>query len=475
VHDGAEYPEFVPSTQGWNEFALQAKLANIAAVIAKVNADIVGLCEVENVNALNLLKQRLEAEGAHYPYAAIADTPHPSSTAPCLLSRLPLTGVRTHGTVKVDSYYSRNILEATMCCGSDSLVVFVTHWPSKLHPESSRLAVARILARRIAQLPPQCDYLLLGDFNADYNEAQLLFSSGHDDTQGEVGINHVLKTVLSSPCEGLRPVDKVTIAGSAGGRYHYDCWFELPPTKRGSYVYRGQWQTPDHVVLGKGLFDSSGWRYRENTFTVQSHGGALIKQGRPYRWQKLHRKEAVVYPGKGYSDHLPLSLTLERHRATLSAPPSLPPSDTGISFEQGMESWVGMHNGVWLSLDSTEAFEGRYSLRIKGRCGSSNATVARLVVPGCRLRGSERRVGFWVRGGGEWGGRIRPVGTAKWNNYFGPDFKPTSQARYRPIDFTQWTALDWPLPQGGERGFELEFRSAKNTALALWIDAVSIR
>ena len=47
-------------------------VVNIASVVIAMNVDMIGLCEVENRNALEGLRKELEKRGTGYPYAAIA-------------------------------------------------------------------------------------------------------------------------------------------------------------------------------------------------------------------------------------------------------------------------------------------------------------------------------------------------------------------------------------------------------------------
>ncbi|MBN1129450.1 MAG: hypothetical protein JXA71_10715, partial [Chitinispirillaceae bacterium] len=96
-YDGNEYPEYRPGALGWNKETQGIKLANIASVIAALQADVIGLCEVENDVALADLQKELKRQGAPYPWRAAATKPSRASTAPCLLSRLPLTGIAHHG------------------------------------------------------------------------------------------------------------------------------------------------------------------------------------------------------------------------------------------------------------------------------------------------------------------------------------------------------------------------------------------
>jgi len=93
-------------------------------------------------------------------------------------------------------------------------------------------------------------------------------------------------------------------AGVRGGLSLYDPWFEIAESERGSYSYQGRWQTVDHVLLSPGLFDERGFRYRPGGFRVVRLPFLLNADGTPKRWTRLSGQ-------RGYSDHLPLLLSLD--------------------------------------------------------------------------------------------------------------------------------------------------------------------
>ena len=151
-YDGREYPEYRPGALGWNKQTQKKKLFNIASIIVAMRLDIAGLCEIESMEALRALQKELKTQGSLYPFYAMADAPSGASTAPCLLSKYPLMHVSCFGGG--GSSARRNILEADIDLGGILLKIFVNHWPSKMHPESQRIALAQALHERIAALPP---------------------------------------------------------------------------------------------------------------------------------------------------------------------------------------------------------------------------------------------------------------------------------------------------------------------------------
>ena len=290
---GSEYAEFIPyGPHGWNKAAYTTKVAHIARVLCDLKPDIVGLQEIESDRALAALQRGVKACGWPMPYRAIADR-KPTAVKTALLSRYPVTARREidpDGTLK-----TRDILEATLRVDGRPLIVFVNHWKSRRGPESARLVSARALMRRLRALPPHTDYILLGDFNSDWQEWRTLPRSPRlNDTRGLTGINHILQTVVDD-----KPVTKRTIRRPQ----HYDLWFELPPQRRWSHNFYGHKTALDHILLPSAMFDGRGIDYVDRSFRVFKPTYLFTKKGAVNRWQ---RDKKGRHLGRGYSDHLPI-------------------------------------------------------------------------------------------------------------------------------------------------------------------------
>jgi hypothetical protein len=72
-------------------------------------------------------------------------------------------------------------------------------------------------------------------------------------------------------------------------------------------VYQKEWQTMDHILLSPGLFDTESFTYRWGSFAAVRLPFLLLPDGSPKKWNGLRG-------ARGYSDHLPLVVTLDiRH------------------------------------------------------------------------------------------------------------------------------------------------------------------
>jgi len=286
--DGTEYKEYIPYEHNWTKKTFRKKLMNISEVICEINADIMGLQEIENENVLKKLQKTLIETGCSYPYIRITHQ-EGSSIQQAILSKFPIEGSQE---ILVGSQLGlRPILKVTYRINGHLLYIYVNHWKSKRSTERFRLRSAKALTKELNQLPKQSEYILLGDFNSNYNESQLIHSRS--------GINSILNTSNSENRlyreEDLRE----------NTFQHYNLWMELPTYKRWSHNFYGKKQGLDAIMLPQTLFDGVGIDYVDNSFGVLKKKYLFHKKGYILRWEYRHQH----HTGKGYSDHLPIVAT----------------------------------------------------------------------------------------------------------------------------------------------------------------------
>ena len=496
--DGTEYDEYKPGWYGWTEEVQLKKLENVASVVAAVGADIIGLCEVENASVLRELQGLLDRMDVPYPYAVAANAPR-SATVTALLSRFP---VRETFEYPVES--SRPILEAAVARGGDELRVFVNHWPSKRHPESARLAAAEILRRRIDELPPGTDYIIVGDLNSGHDEFATFHTAGFNDTKGRTGINHALKTAVPGPrpYSPYRFVCQGEMAACAD--CHYNPWLGIAEGERRSYVFRGANQAIDHILLPPSMFDTLGFSYMRGSFEAFTWDGRLLKDGVPYRWQMVFRGKQKYHTGNGYSDHLPVRAKFVRasplYRDTSSvygddAPPTdgspeastqtpayadncdnVDPALVRGDFAVTVDGWMSGDGRFTVARDPRFKRTGTHSLRISGMHDSENKTAARARLQTAMFAQSRpQSLTMYIRGSGNLSVRIRrPEGS--WECYNAPGFTKSKSARYNAWKSDSWTNLKFPLPEGASPNddVQIELRAGKGEPFSVWIDMVRL-
>jgi hypothetical protein len=298
--DGTEYPAYIPNTgYGWTKDIANIKYTNIARVMKDLEGDVVALQEVESKKALIILHNKLKDFGVDYPYFEIADS-RATSVKCAVLSKFPIVEKEEIQVDQVDNEIARNILKITLDIDGNRIILFINHWKSKRGPESMRVAYAKTLRREIDKLKEVVDFVLIGDFNSNYNEYKTFQNSGRlNDTGGIAGINHILKTIKDSEM-----VDEKILTEQATNEYLYNLWLEVSKTRRWSYKFFERDESPDNIIVSKGLYDEKGISYSDNSFNT-FQPDYLFKEKTIYRWQRAENSIGR-HLGKGYSDHLPI-------------------------------------------------------------------------------------------------------------------------------------------------------------------------
>ncbi len=287
-YDGTEYKEYKPNTKTWNTNSFTKKIKNITQVINDLDADIVALQEVESQEALDALLKKTP----RYKYHTFLKK-ETSSVGVALLSIYPIKK-STKIDVDASDKYSRYILKTTVLIDDKKLIVFVNHWRSKRAPESKRIVYALALKKEIDNLDKNEDYIILGDLNSNYNEFQTFkYDKNLNDSFGITGINQILNTTNKENFIHINNMLKFN------KKIHYNLWLDFND-KKFSTIFKGEYNTPDNIILSQGLFDQKGISYVQNSFNVFKTN-YLIENNKIKRWNN--------FKNNGYSDHLPIYAT----------------------------------------------------------------------------------------------------------------------------------------------------------------------
>jgi endonuclease/exonuclease/phosphatase family metal-dependent hydrolase len=292
--NGHEYKEYIPYTKSnWNDTNYKIKLNNLAKVIKDINADIIGLQEIESLQALKDLRYTLKRKGLYYQYYKIADLKG-TTIKVAILSKIPF--VYTHEIAVTSSYKYRNILEVKFKVNNEDLYVLVNHWKSKAGPESMRIISAKKIQKRVKELGTKKNIIVLGDFNSDYEEYKIFVRKRkHNNTNGITGINHILGTINYQ-----NNVQHTNIQANE----FYNLWYDTNLEKRYSYIYRGKKEAMDSILISSSLLDKRSLDYKPGSIH-SFEKPYLFKRKSIYRWQ-VSRGKIRRHKGKGYSDHLPV-------------------------------------------------------------------------------------------------------------------------------------------------------------------------
>lgn len=291
---GYKYKEYKPNTKSnWNQRTYKIKLQNIAKVIKDIDADIIALEEIHSLEALKDLRFTLKQNGLYYQYFKIADKKN-TAIHVAFLSKIPFTYAKELAVTSTYKY--RNILESKFKIDGNDLYIFVNHWKAKSGPESMRIVSAKTLRKRISEIGYDKNIILLGDFNSHYEE-NIRFKKDRrlNDTNGKTGINHVLRTIKQKQ----KAKDVVYEEDN-----FYNLWYDTDADNRYSYIFKGEKEALDNILVSQPLLDKKGISYINDSITNLDKK-YLFKKKQVYRWQ-VSRSRIPKHKGKGYSDHLPV-------------------------------------------------------------------------------------------------------------------------------------------------------------------------
>ncbi len=325
---GSEYPEFKVAGGRWSEARYRSRLEDLAKVIkaadpARKGPDIVCLEEVENLAVLEALRSGpLKSSG----YLEAILVPAPGQAVNCgILSRFPAKRALAHGLAQSPraraaedvlpeedpDVRGRYLLEASFTVEGRELTVFVCHWKSKLGgaeaTEAERRQDGSMLAGRVAALlgaDPLALLLACGDFNEspdEYLRAGRRYETGLLPWIGGGPLSPGAAAPLS-PARGLRLyVAEDRMAAGLAPDGSPIMWSPWASASGWSYLNKGVGERIDGFLLapgllGKGGFSVSGFCAFDADFLKDGSGAPS-----PYSMTK----------GSGFSDHLPVLLTLE--------------------------------------------------------------------------------------------------------------------------------------------------------------------
>jgi len=327
-YDGSEYKEFIPNIH-YGSKDYHNKLKKITHIIKNIDADIIGLQECENINVLNDL-----AKNTNYKYKAVSKKAR-SSIAVGVLSRFEIVETKQ---IKVYSGF-RDILRIKLKIKDSFLYVYINHWSSKRAKESARIYYAKALINDIRILKeqnPDIDYVILGDFNSDYNEfVAFKYNKKLNDTHGITGINQILNTAFNNNLVAKKDILDFDFANK--NLLHYNLWLELGKDDRFSYIFRGYKTTPDNMIVPYALFDDKAISYKDGSFGV-------------YKSKEVYNpySNKII---RAYSDHLPIYafFTTKKQNYKSTKANTINKNQAYMSFENTLDAIEFLYSNHYLS------------------------------------------------------------------------------------------------------------------------------
>lgn len=153
-----------------------------AKTILEADADVLALQEVENLEVLKRFRSEYLKGSSNYPFALVVDGNDPRLIDVALLSRLPITHVRSYQYLRVDNSrsftFSRDCLEVGLeVPGGTVLTLFINHFKSMVGGRAATRDRRQLQARTVKEIvtdvvgarPGDQPFVVLGDLN-DYLE-----------------------------------------------------------------------------------------------------------------------------------------------------------------------------------------------------------------------------------------------------------------------------------------------------------------
>lgn len=276
--EGKDDAEYLPeTTRHWTKKRYWRKLNNIAQELLSCSdegiPDLIALCECENDSVLRDLTKRSLLQNAGYEYLMTSSPDLRGIDVALLYSPFSFAPIRSYSirvTPIEDMRLTRDILYA---CGEmasgDTLHVFVVHLPSRYGGERYSRPFRNVVADRLCQsidsiqgLTPDAQILIAGDFNDDADSPALQQICRH-------GLYNLTKDAHGD--NGVK----------------------------GTYRYRGEWESIDHILSSRVLYNKVD--------TAFIHSPAfLLEDEKLYGGYRPRRTYNGMRYQSGYSDHLPL-------------------------------------------------------------------------------------------------------------------------------------------------------------------------
>ena len=256
------------------------KIKNSSEVVSDLDVDILGLCEVENIDVLNDLNQAYPKRSysiIHYESpdsrgidnALLYDEKRFSIISSKAISNTLKNGTKTRDILYVSGKYQNTVLH-----------IYINHWPSNYGGKEKaipkRTTTAELIIQEVEKVRKNdmfAEIILLGDFNEDPDDLNIQMLEGF-------GLTSLMKPLLGKP-------------------------------KIGTYVYRGKDYFYDQIIINDQLKDTKGLSVVSNSLYILDLPKYRQQEGNyshyPFRFWAGNRLLG------GYSDHLAIMVKIRKN------------------------------------------------------------------------------------------------------------------------------------------------------------------
>lgn len=281
-HDeGKNDYEYLPSSdRRWTPRRYWKKIQHTAQTITACGNDSLGLLpdmailtEVENDTVMRDLTRRSVLRGARYEYV-MTDSPDQRGIDIALLYSPFTFRLINHHSIGIATPEgqrpTRDILYASgLTASGDTLHVFGIHAPSRSGGELKTRSYRLLMARRLCQA--------VDSINAVCNNPMIIIAGDFNDYSGDPSLRMLTEHGLTDISDGATGTHEA----------------------KGTYRYRGEWGSLDHIFCSKRLAELfTNCRVNDAAF--------LLEKDKKYGGKKPRRTYLGPRYLGGYSDHLPL-------------------------------------------------------------------------------------------------------------------------------------------------------------------------
>lgn len=277
----------------WTDDKINHKIKNLSKIIRYMNdlegPDLLGVQEVEHRHLLDTLISRHFCDKNYkVAYEETLDKRGIDCGLIYNSDIFELEKTIPHEVNLSDGYPTRYVLQVTLRSNFNQKLfhVFVNHWPSRRGGEEesrpNRIAAAETLMRaikRIEKTDSKPFIFILGDFNDEPN-------------------NESISTVVNAAgysCDSTITSDPYS---------YYNLAYPLFKDGFGTYLYRGDWNMLDQVIVSNAVIEDNSINYICNSFEIIRPSFMVTKSG-PYKDAAIPTWGGRTYLS-GFSDHYPV-------------------------------------------------------------------------------------------------------------------------------------------------------------------------
>ncbi len=283
--------EFLPSgKKEWTQEKIDSKILNQAKVIQWMNdgegPDILGFQEVEHEHLIETLLQRhFSSKNYKIAYQETLDKRGIDNGLIYNADKFELLNVNPIEVELPSKYPTRYILEVHLKnINGEELYVYVNHWPSRSGGEEksrpNRIKAATVLRGALDSLYNEngnVNIVILGDFN---------------DNPNNLSIARYLWTQQFTCSINTEPMRL------------YNLSYKEFLLGKGTYLYRGNWNMLDQIIVSNNIIGDGAIKYLCNSFELVKPDFMITQTGK-YKGAATPTFGGRTYLG-GFSDHIPV-------------------------------------------------------------------------------------------------------------------------------------------------------------------------